>query len=97
MTVWMKAVRFAMTCRVIVSSVEPLAQRSQPSTKADQVVLPEATRTAGVALITHLMERGALVHPPVVAFPFAHIAAAHTALESRAVTGKIVIERPGAY
>jgi len=43
------------------------------------------------------MQRGALVHPPVVAFPFAHIAAAHTALESGAVTGKIVIEGPGAY
>ena|SRR5712671_6281390 len=54
-------------------------------------------RLAGVALITRLMQRGALVHPPVVAFPFAHIAAAHTALESGAVTGKIVIEGPGAY
>jgi hypothetical protein len=43
------------------------------------------------------MQRGAMVDPPVVASPFAHIAAAHTALESGAVTGKIVIERPGAY
>jgi NADPH2:quinone reductase len=60
-------------------------------------ILPEATRTAGVALITELMQRGTLLHPPVISFPFVHTAAAHATLESGATIGKIVVEGPGAY
>jgi NADPH2:quinone reductase len=58
-------------------------------------ILDEATRSAGVALISQLMGRGALAHPPTIAFPFAHTAAAHAALESGTTTGKIVVEGPG--
>jgi NADPH2:quinone reductase len=60
-------------------------------------ILPEATRAAGIALISQLMERGTLKHPPITAFPFAHTAAAHAALESGTTTGKIVVEGPGAH
>jgi NADPH2:quinone reductase len=57
--------------------------------------LPEATRQAGVALLAQLMRRGGLEHPPTIAFPFPHTAAAHAALESGTTTGKIVVEGPG--
>ena len=33
-------------------------------------ILPEATRAAGIALITQLMRRGTLKHPPTIAYPF---------------------------
>ena len=58
-------------------------------------IIPDETRTAGVALITQLMRRGTLQHPPTIAYPFAHTAAAHAALESGTTTGKIVVEGPG--
>ena len=32
-------------------------------------ILPDATRAAGVALITQLMRRGTLMHPPTIAYP----------------------------
>jgi NADPH2:quinone reductase len=59
-------------------------------------IIPDATRLAGIALITQLMRQGTLLHPPAIAFPFAHTAAAHAALESGTTTGKIVVEGPGA-
>jgi NADPH2:quinone reductase len=59
-------------------------------------IIPDATRTAGVALISELMRRGTLQHPPTLAYPFEHTAAAHAALESGGTTGKIVVEGPGA-
>jgi NADPH:quinone reductase-like Zn-dependent oxidoreductase len=55
-------------------------------------IIPDATRLAGIALITQLMRQGTLLHPPAIAFPFAHTAAAHAALESGTTTGKIVVE-----
>ena len=55
-------------------------------------IIPNATRLAGIALITQLMRQGTLLHPPSIAFPFAHTAAAHAALESGTTTGKIVVE-----
>lgn len=60
-------------------------------------ILPEATRAAGIALITQLMRHGTLRHPPTITFPFAHTAAAHAALESGTTIGKIVVEGPGAF
>ena len=54
------------------------------------------TAKAGVAAITQLMGRGALQHPPTLAFPFRHTAAAHAALESGTTIGKIVVEGPPA-
>jgi NADPH:quinone reductase len=54
------------------------------------------TAKAGVAAITQLMGRGALQHPPTLAFPFRHTAAAHAALESGSTIGKIVVEGPPA-
>ena len=59
-------------------------------------IIPDATRLAGVALITQLMWSGALIHPPALSYPFGHTAAAHAALESGTTTGKIVVEGPGA-
>jgi NADPH2:quinone reductase len=59
-------------------------------------ILDPATRQAGVALISQLMGRGTLAHPPTIAFPFAHTAAAHAAVESGTTTGKIVVEGPPA-
>jgi NADPH2:quinone reductase len=59
-------------------------------------IIPESARVAGIALITHLMQIGILMHPPAIAYPFRHTAAAHAALESGATTGKIVVEGPGA-
>ena len=59
-------------------------------------IIPDATRLAGVALITQLMRGGALIHPPAITFPFQHTAAAHAALESGTTTGKIVVEGPSA-
>jgi NADPH2:quinone reductase len=54
------------------------------------------TAKAGVAAITQLMGRGILAHPPTLAFPFRHTAAAHAALESGTTIGKIVVEGPPA-
>ena len=59
-------------------------------------IIPPAIRAAGVALISALMRRGTLKHPPTIPYPFAHTAAAHAALESGSTTGKIVVEGPGA-
>ena len=59
-------------------------------------IIPDATRLAGVGLITQLMRSGALIHPPALSYPFGHTAAAHAALESGTTTGKIVVEGPGA-
>ena len=52
---------------------------------------------AGIGLITKLMQDGTLKHPPTIAFPFAHTAAAHAALESGTTIGKIVVKGPGAF
>jgi NADPH:quinone reductase len=54
------------------------------------------TAKAGVAAITQLMGHGALQHPPTLAFPFRHTAAAHATLESGTTIGKIVVEGPPA-
>ena len=55
------------------------------------LVLPPARRTQAVRDITALLRRGQLQHPPVTWFPLAEIAAAHDALESGAVIGKVLV------
>ena len=58
---------------------------------------PDATRLAGVALITQLMrQRRADAPARPSRIPFGHTAAAHAALESGTTTGKIVVEGPAA-
>jgi NADPH:quinone reductase len=73
-----------------------LAPKDVPVRIVQGKIIPDATRLAGVALITQLMRGGALIHPPAITFPFQHTAAAHAALESGTTTGKIVVEGPGA-
>ena len=36
-------------------------------------IIPDATRLAGVALITQLMQSGTLIHPPALSYPFGHM------------------------
>jgi NADPH:quinone reductase-like Zn-dependent oxidoreductase len=57
-------------------------------------ILTSSTRAAAVAPIGHLMERGALLHPPATIFPFSDVAGAHLALESGSIIGKVIVEGP---
>jgi NADPH:quinone reductase len=59
-------------------------------------ILTQAVRTAGVALISDLMQGRTLMHPPTTVFPFSEIADAHAALEGGSVIGKVVVEGPEA-
>jgi NADPH2:quinone reductase len=57
-------------------------------------ILTSETREAAVKLISRLMERDSLIHPPVHVFPFADIADAHLALESGKLIGKAIVAGP---
>ncbi len=59
-------------------------------------ILTKAIRAEGIALISQLMARGALIHPPATIFPFSAIADAHAALENGSVIGKVVVAGPDA-
>ncbi len=55
-------------------------------------LLPEAVREQAIADITTCLEAGALGHPPLHHFPLTQIAAAHEAVESGSVMGKVVLD-----